>query len=50
MRFPSLAASLLATFIIAGCASTVSPLYIKTDAVTDPAIIGTCRCGAPSSI
>lgn len=41
MRFPALAASLLATLFIAGCASTVSPLYTKTDSVTDPAIVGT---------
>lgn len=41
MRPLTLAASLLATFLIAGCASTVSPLYVRTDAVTDPAIVGT---------
>ncbi|HEV2421311.1 MAG TPA: hypothetical protein VGS59_06355 [Candidatus Acidoferrales bacterium] len=40
MRFPALAAGLLAAFAIAGCASTVSPLYSKTDAVTDPGILG----------
>lgn len=39
MRLPALAASLVA-MLIAGCASTVSPLYSKTDAVTDPGIIG----------
>jgi hypothetical protein len=41
MRLPALVATLLATLSIAGCASTVSPLYVKTDAVTDPAIVGT---------
>lgn len=41
MRFPALAANLLAMFFIAGCASSVSPLYTRTDAVADPAIVGT---------
>lgn len=40
MRFPALAASLVATFLVVGCASSVSPLYTKTDAVTDPTIVG----------
>ena len=41
MRLPAVVASLLAVIFVAGCASTVSPLYLKTDAVTDPAIVGT---------
>ncbi|MFZ0641382.1 MAG: hypothetical protein WAN33_14035 [Candidatus Acidiferrales bacterium] len=41
MRLPALAATLLAAFFVGGCASAVSPLYLKTDAVTDPAIVGT---------
>lgn len=41
MRLPTLAATLLTAFIVGGCASAVSPLYIKSDAVTDPAIVGT---------
>ena len=45
MRLRSLAATLLATFSIAGCASAVSPLYTKTDAVTHSAIVGTWVSG-----
>lgn len=41
MRLPSLAAMLLAAFFVGGCASAVSPLFNKTDAVSDPAIVGT---------
>ena len=41
MRLRSLAAMLLAAFVGSGCASAVSPLYTNTDAVTDPAIVGT---------
>lgn len=41
MRLPALVASLLAVFFVGGCASAVSPLYLKTDAVADPAVIGT---------
>lgn len=41
MRLPALAASLFAVFLIAGCASSVSPLYTKADAVADSAIVGT---------
>jgi hypothetical protein len=41
MRLPAVVATLLATLSVAGCASTVSPLYVKTDAVADPAIVGT---------
>lgn len=41
MRLSALAVSLLAIAYVAGCASTVSPLYTKTDAVTDSAILGT---------
>lgn len=41
MRLPALVASLLAMFFVGGCASTVSPLYTKTDAVTDAAMVGT---------
>lgn len=41
MRLPALAATLLAALFVGGCASTVSPLYTKTDAVTDSAIVGT---------
>ena len=41
MRLRALATSLLAMFFIAGCASSVSPLYTRTDAVADPAVIGT---------
>jgi hypothetical protein len=41
MRLPTLVAVVLGTSVIAGCASTVSPLYTNTDKVTDPAIIGT---------
>lgn len=41
MRFPTLVATLLTATCVAGCASTVSPLYVKTDAVTDPSILGT---------
>jgi hypothetical protein len=41
VRFPALAATLLAAFFVGGCASAVSPLYTKTDAVTDPTLVGT---------
>lgn len=41
MRPLPLLATLLAAFLIAGCASTVSPLYTNSDAVADPAIVGT---------
>jgi hypothetical protein len=41
MRLPALVATILATFFVGGCASAVSPLYNKTDAVTDPAAVGT---------
>lgn len=41
MRFPVLVVTILVAFVAAGCASTVSPLYTKTDAVTDPALVGT---------
>lgn len=41
MRLPVLAATLLAISFVAGCASTISPLYVKSDAVTDAAIVGT---------
>lgn len=37
----ALPATLLCTILIGGCASAVSPLYVKSDAVTDPAIVGT---------
>ncbi|MGB6482159.1 MAG: hypothetical protein WBE86_01590 [Candidatus Acidiferrales bacterium] len=40
MRLPALAATLLAAFFVSGCASAVSPLYSKADAVTDPALVG----------
>jgi hypothetical protein len=41
MRRPILIATLVAAFFVSGCASTISPLYTKTDAVTDPALVGT---------
>ncbi len=41
MRFPALVATVLTAFFVGGCASAVSPLYTKTDAVADPAIVGT---------
>jgi hypothetical protein len=41
MRRPILIAAALAAFFLGGCASTVSPLYTKTDAVTDAALVGT---------
>lgn len=41
MRLPALAATLLAALFVGGCASTVSPLYTKADAVNDPTIVGT---------
>jgi hypothetical protein len=40
MRLPAFVATILAAFVVGGCASTVSPLYNKTDAVSDPAIVG----------
>ncbi|HKF52569.1 MAG TPA: hypothetical protein VKB26_09670 [Candidatus Acidoferrales bacterium] len=40
MRLPALVATVLAALLVAGCASTLSPLYLKTDAVADPAIVG----------
>jgi hypothetical protein len=41
MRRLALLATVLCAVLVGGCASAVSPLYLKTDAVTDPAIIGT---------
>jgi hypothetical protein len=41
MRRPVLIATALAAFFLSGCASTVSPLYTKADAVNDPALVGT---------
>ena len=41
MRFSVLVAVVLGTFLFAGCASTVSPLYTATDNVADPAVVGT---------
>lgn len=41
MRFSTFAAMLLSAFLAGGCASAVSPLYNKSDAVTDPAVVGT---------
>lgn len=43
MRRLAVIAGLLAAFFVTGCGSTVSvsPLYIKTDAVTDPSLVGT---------
>ncbi|MFZ0857298.1 MAG: hypothetical protein WAN10_10645 [Candidatus Acidiferrales bacterium] len=41
MRLPAPVATILAAFVVSGCASAVSPLYNKTDAVSDPAIVGT---------
>ena len=41
MRFSALFVAALAVYLVSGCASSVSPLYLKTDAVADPAIVGT---------
>lgn len=41
MRISALVLAALAVTVLGGCASTVSPLYTNTDAVTDPAIVGT---------
>ncbi|HLW82323.1 MAG TPA: hypothetical protein VKS20_09810 [Candidatus Acidoferrales bacterium] len=41
MRRLILIATLVAAFFVSACASTVSPLYTKTDAVTDPVLVGT---------
>lgn len=41
MRISALAGAVAAITLLCGCASTVSPLYTKTDAVADPAIVGT---------
>jgi hypothetical protein len=41
MRLSALAVVILAGLLVAGCASAVSPLYTKSDAVNDPSIVGT---------
>ncbi|HEV2305455.1 MAG TPA: hypothetical protein VGR93_08050 [Candidatus Acidoferrales bacterium] len=41
MRFSVFAIAALGLCFASGCASTVSPLYTKVDAVTDPALVGT---------
>ncbi len=40
MRISTLVIAALAVSLLGGCASAVSPLYTNTDAVTDPAIVG----------
>ena len=37
----ALPVTVLCAVLVGGCASAVSPLYLKTDAVTDPTIVGT---------
>lgn len=41
MRFSGLVVAALAACFVAGCASSVSPLYTTSDAVSDPAVVGT---------
>lgn len=41
MRFSAFVVAALGVCLVSGCASTVSPLYTKVDAVTNPALVGT---------
>ena len=41
MRFLVLCTALLCSLLVGGCASAVSPLYTKSDLVTDPSVVGT---------
>jgi hypothetical protein len=49
MRLSTLVAVVLGTSLVAGCASTVSPLYTKSDVVTDPTLVGTWVSNDPNN-
>lgn len=41
MRFPVLAAIVISVFSLGACAASVSPLYTKSDSITEPGLVGT---------